>query len=344
MTDRIRPVAGLRLGPESGEAAARLVDEATRVRGSAQRAVDLARRISSAPRPGEGRTIELWGLLARIASADLTAARVVEAHLDAVSILAQAGVPGRADAGWGVYAAEAAGLRLEATEDADGWQLTGTKPWCSVAGLLDSALITAHTPAGRRLFSIDLADRGVAVEQGAWFARGLSDLTSGPIHLAAVRAAPVGDTGWYLTRPGFSWGAIGVAACWFGGAVAVAHALLRQTQHRDPDQLALAHIAALDAMIHANRVLLEAAAEEVDAGRAQGDDGRILAARVRAGVARLVEETIHRVGHALGPAPLSLDEEHARRVADLQLYVRQHHAERDDASLGTAVLRAEMQW
>lgn len=44
-----------------------------------------------------------------------------------------------------------------------------------------------------------------------------------------------------------------------------------------------------------------------------------------------------RVGRALGPAPLALEAEHARRVADLQLYVRQHHAERDQASLGEAV-------
>ncbi|KZX22513.1 hypothetical protein ACH61_00279 [Rathayibacter tanaceti] len=45
-----------------------------------------------------------------------------------------------------------------------------------------------------------------------------------------------------------------------------------------------------------------------------------------------------RAGRALGPAPLALDAEHSKRVADLTLYVRQHHAERDDAALGRAVL------
>src|SRR4249919_1622082 len=38
--------------------------------------------------------------------------------------------------------------------------------------------------------------------------------------------------------------------------------------------------------------------------------------------------------HTLGPAPLAFDETHARRVADLEIYVRQHHAERDLADLG----------
>jgi hypothetical protein len=43
-------------------------------------------------------------------------------------------------------------------------------------------------------------------------------------------------------------------------------------------------------------------------------------------------------GQALGPGPLAFDEDHARRVADLTLYIRQHHAARDDAALGRLVL------
>ena len=36
--------------------------------------------------------------------------------------------------------------------------------------------------------------------------------------------------------------------------------------------------------------------------------------------------------------PLTSDETHARRVADLGVYVRQHHAERDLAAIGAATL------
>jgi len=42
-----------------------------------------------------------------------------------------------------------------------------------------------------------------------------------------------------------------------------------------------------------------------------------------------------------GPGPLATDEDHARRVADLELYLRQWHAERDQAALGEDVLRAD---
>jgi len=47
-----------------------------------------------------------------------------------------------------------------------------------------------------------------------------------------------------------------------------------------------------------------------------------------------------RAGRALGPAPLALDAAHAKRVADLSLYVRQYHSERDQESLGHALLEA----
>jgi len=47
-----------------------------------------------------------------------------------------------------------------------------------------------------------------------------------------------------------------------------------------------------------------------------------------------VDETISRTARALGPAPLCQDEEHAQRVADLTIYVRQSHAERDLEQLG----------
>jgi hypothetical protein len=48
------------------------------------------------------------------------------------------------------------------------------------------------------------------------------------------------------------------------------------------------------------------------------------------------------VGRALGAAPLGHDADHARNVADLTVYIRQHHAERDFEALGRAV--AQQEW
>ena len=51
-----------------------------------------------------------------------------------------------------------------------------------------------------------------------------------------------------------------------------------------------------------------------------------------------------RVGRALGAGPLGHDEAHGRRVADLTVYLRQHHAERDLAQLGALVAERGPAW
>ncbi len=327
---------------------AALAVEAEGVAGDATAALALASRLSqTAPSPGAGETLRLWGLLATLGAADLTAARVVEAHLDALSILEQAATDHPSGRTWGVFAAEAAGVRLDAVRRGDlggddGWTLTGTKPWCSLAGRLDCALVTAHTPGERRrLFQVDLRAPGVEVHLDGWRSRGLVDVESGPVRFDGVAAQPVGADGWYLSRPGFAWGGMGVAACWYGGAVGLGRALLRAAERREPDQLALLHIGTVDAALASARAVLEAAAADVDSGAAEGESGSRLALRVRRVVAAAAEQVISTVGHALGPAPLTFDEDHARRVADLTVYLRQEHAERDAAALGRSVLASQ---
>ncbi|SKB03051.1 hypothetical protein SAMN06295879_3643 [Agreia bicolorata] len=318
--------------------------KAAEVAGDPQRAVDLALSIcNDAPLPGSGETPALFELFRALGRADLNAARVVEAHLDARAILAEAGLEPQAGA-WGVFAAEGPRVRLDARESDGGFRLSGTKPWCSMAHLLDRALVTAHTADGhRRLFDVDLRADGVTARSGEWVALGLQGVPSGAVDFDDVVAAPVGADDWYLDRPGFAWGGIGVAACWLGGAEGLAHRMLSgaRSANREPDQIALMHLGAVDAGLFAARVTLDNAGRSIDERTAEGVDGRILAARVRIVVATVVEDVLRRVAHSLGPAPLALEAEHARRVADLELYVRQHHAERDEASLGRRILSEE---
>lgn len=311
-------------------------------------ALRTARRLGDVlPAPGSGQTARLWEAMAGCAAADLTLARVLEPHLDALHILGQAAaaavpVPAGTDGTWGVFAAEGPGTRLEATRSGRRWVLRGRKPWCSLAGHLDRALVTAWISAAERgLFAVDLRAPGVRVVPDVpWVARGLRAIDSGPVDFDEVSAEPVGAAGWYLTRPGFAWGGMGVAAVWFGGALAVADRLVPRGP-RPPDQLALAHLGAADAAVHAARCVLRAAAADIDAGRAAGAAGAMLALRVRTIVAQCAEEVLRLADHGLGPGPLATQEEHAARVADLHLYVRQWHAERDHAALGAAVLDQE---
>ena len=326
---------------------------AEQVAGRSDPALELARGIGSrVPLPGAGHTRARWELLAGLSAVDLTAGRVAEAHLDALAILAEAAAAGpqRSEIGagsqstWGVFAAEGSGVTVTARAVGSGWLLSGVKPWCSLADRLDRALITAHVPGGRRLFAVPLRIPSVTVDADSWVSRGLADVPSAPITLDDAPAAAVGETGWYLERPGFAWGGLGVAACWFGGALGLARSLHRTLRRRDCDQIGSLHLGAVDAALFRSRAALDAAAGAVDDGRASGPDGVRWASRVREVVATSAEEILTRVGHALGPAPLALDADHARRVADLTVYLRQHHAERDQAALGRSILDEESPW
>ncbi|MDT5392181.1 MAG: hypothetical protein QOE04_5822, partial [Mycobacterium sp.] len=88
----------------------------------------------------------------------------------------------------------------------------------------------------------------------------------------------------------------------------------------------------------AAEAILACAANYIDA-QLPDDRAELIARRVRAVVEHAVDEAITRTGRALGPAPLALDIKHAQRVADLTMYVRQSHAERDLAALGRAAAR-----
>ena len=297
--------------------------------------------------PGAGRTARRWHLLRTLARWDVAVGRLVEAHLDATAILAELGGapaagPARADRVWAVWAAEPPDGPVVARQDADGWTLTGRKPWCSAAAFATDALVTARAGDDRRLFAVDVAAARAAgrarTSPGGWAAAGMAQTSTWPLDLDGVPATPVGGVRGYLDRPGFWHGAAGVAACWLGGADAVLAPLVARAVSGRLDPHGLAHLGAADAAVHAAAALLDTVAARVDAdpldaaGTAQVD-----ARRVRAAVEHAATTALDRTGRALGAAPLCLDAGHARAVEDLTVYLRQSHAERDLEALGTLV-------
>lgn len=289
-----------------------------------------------------------WELLASVAARDVAAARVLEPHLDALGILDEAAaagfeVPGERGCSWGVFAAEAPGTRLRARREGGAWRLHGTKPWCSLAADLTHALVTAWVDdEQRQLFALDLRDPAVTARTGPWHARGLERVISAPIDVDGAVAVPVGDPGWYLRRPGFAHGGAGVAACWWGGAVPLRSALAEAARADRADQLSRVHLGRADVALWAARAVLVETATVFAAGPSASEGLR--AARARTVVADAVETTLAEAAHALGPLPLVADEAHARRVADLRVYVRQHHAERDLATIGGDVAKGAAEW
>jgi len=314
-------------------------------------AADFAAAVESGrldlPLPGSGRTWERWVVLADLAGEDLSLARLSEGHVDALAILAELGA-GAPPAGsrWGVWAAQPPGPGLSASPAAGGWRLDGIKRYCSGAHACTHALVTAAAPDGNRLFAVGTT--GLAPVAGTWPATGMAASDTLDVEFTDVLGEPVGGPGDYTGRPGFAHGGAGVAACWYGGARGVGQTLLTAAAKRDVAPVsphALAHLGAVDVALHTARDALARAAAEIDADQADREqDGWRRALRVRALVEATATEVMARVGRALGAGPLCHDEAHARRVADLTVYLRQHHAEKDLAELGTLAAEAGASW
>jgi alkylation response protein AidB-like acyl-CoA dehydrogenase len=298
------------------------------------------------PRPGQGRTRVRWAALAALAEADLSLVRLGEGHADAVAILDElGGPPPPPHSRWGVWAAMPPGPSLSAELRGGTWRLDGTKQYCSGARACTHVLVTADTADGTRLFAVRTAEDGVRPLPGTWPAVGMAGSDTLDVRFASVPAEPVGPPGGYTARPGFSHGGGGVAACWYGGARGVARPLLAAARDRDIGPHAFAHLGAVDIGLRSALAALDEAADEIDddpLDRKGTAARRTL--RVRTLVESVASDVLNRVGRALGAGPLGHDADHARRTADLAVYLRQHHAERDLEQLGRLVAKGGSNW
>ena len=267
---------------------------------------------------------------------DLSLARLIEGHMDAVTILADAGRRPREKALYGVWASESP-ERLQLREHAHGLSLTGPKRFCSGAPLLDMALITAWSGERRWLVEVPL-ERGARLkvvdrwETPALRATATCDVTFEDLPLPTE--SRLGDGDWYFARPGFWHGALAPAACWAGGAMALRDALARHAQPRDDTHLHV-HLGAMDAWCWTMRACFQEALREMRGKDEEpSEPARRRALRIRHLVERGCVEILDRFGRATGPRLLAFDRHAAHQAMDLTLYIRQCHAERDLETLG----------
>ncbi|SPO55619.1 Acyl-CoA dehydrogenase [Pseudomonas sp. JV551A1] len=287
------------------------------------------------PLPGQGNTLRRWQTLARVAGCDLALAKLYEGHTDALAILAECAAAHHAAEGiWGVWAAEPPDARAFIVDrEGDQVRLKGRKAWCSGALQIDRALVTAWDQHDQpQLVAIELShpSQGLAIER--WQAIGMATTASVEIEFNHTPGIAIGRPGQYLSRPGFWHGGAGIAACWYGAAEALADYLREHCRNPRPDPHADAHLGAVDAALYGARAALRECAAWID--RQPGADASFEVRRTRAQVEQAVEQVIHHVGRALGASPFCRDNHFARLSADLPVFLRQSHAERDLAALG----------
>ena len=295
------------------------------------------------PAPAGGATLERWRMLAAVARHDLSLAKLFEGHTDALAILEELGHPvGSKRRVWGVWAAESpqGRARLAEPPKAPRPTLAGAKFWCSGAATATHGLLTAWIDGEPlpQLVSVEIAQPGVHVDSGAWQAVGMAGSASLDVRFDAAIAEPVGKPGQYLSRPGFWQGGAGVAACWFGGAQAVADALYRAVQAAGADarntDFRKAACGKVDLELRSTAALLREVAGWIDSHPQA--DAQAQALRARLAAERCARMVLDEVGRTLGATPFCRDAGFARVAADLPVFVRQSHAERDFAALGQA--------
>ncbi|KPM62658.1 MULTISPECIES: hypothetical protein [Pseudomonas] len=286
------------------------------------------------PLPGQGCTLERWRALARIAGCDLSLAKLYEGHTDALAILAECGAAQQAgNSIWGVWAAEPPDARAYIVErDGERVRLQGRKAWCSGALQIDRALLTAWEDDQPQLVAIELPHPSQRILAEHWQAVGMAATSSVVIEFDGSPGLAIGSPGQYLSRPGFWQGGAGIAACWYGAAEALAGYLHEQCRKPRRDPHADAHLGAVDAALYGARAALHECATWIDLH--PQDDASFQVRRTRAQVEQAVEQVIQHAGRALGATPFCCSSHFARLSADLPVYIRQSHAERDLAELG----------
>ena len=292
--------------------------------GAAVALARLAPALADLPLLASGQSTARLAGLAAVTGVDVTLGRLAEAHADALAILSELGGPPPQPAQrWAVWAAEGPAATLEAHPDGGRLAAPGSE-----AVVLGCLLLQPRARHRRRRGRTRAVRRQLDTPQavalpGTWQAVGLSGtateevcFTSAtlfrsvrPARTSRGPASGTGPSGW--PPPG-------------GAARSASRA--RCMRKVSPPH-ALAHLGAVETSLQACAALLRDAAATIDVDPQQIGERHALT--VRSAVEAAADDVI-----SLGPAPLSQDRAHARRVSSLALYVRQSHAERDLARLG----------
>jgi hypothetical protein len=294
------------------------------------------------PLPGSGETWRRFSSLARWAAEDLSTGRLCEGHADSIAILLEAGLKPRDGATYGVWAARSSVGGTFAERVPGGWRLQGSKSFCSGSGIVERALVSADSSEGYLMFDIAVEEHVTAVVPNSWPAVGMADSKSETLEFGGPVISEdflVGGPEFYTSRPGFWFGAAGVAACWYGGAVGLLNALT-DGFGPEPSDHVMADVGEAVVAVETMRNVLHNVADAIDEDPL--DVGR--RAHFHALIARQVvhdsaEKVLARVASAGGARPLCLDPDQARRAADLYVYLSQHHGRVDAAELGRITTR-----
>ena len=281
--------------------------------GPAVRAV-LGAGLPEGPRP-------LAAALVAVAEADLSVARLVEGHVNALRLLELFGgapLPGLV---YGVWGADA-----QPPVSSDGNRLSGAKRYASGLGIVDQAVVTVGAGAACRLALVDVTDPD-RHRLDAWNMTGMQDTVSGEIDLTGLSAVWLGGPGDYFREPHFLGGVWRIAALQLGGTLGLlgaARDVLRARGHLEAEAQ-VARLGPLAGRAMAAFGLVERAARMAEGpeGRTDPDRAVMLSLQGRLLTEELAQDTVAAVERSVGLTHFESGAETGRRARDLATYCRQ---------------------
>lgn len=237
------------------------------------------------------------------------------------------------DVWYGVWASRSQQTGLRAESGPDGLRVEGTLRFASGAGVLDRALIPVWLPDGRHLL-LDLDVTDLPVDPTVWRTGAMQASRTYELTVADLRVGQesvVGEPDFYLGRPGFFPGGVGVAACWAGGAARVLDLL--RARHPHPTLVQQLRLGRMRTELIAAVAAARSAADVLD-WQDPSTDLQQVATEARAVTAEAIRRLLAEARLVTGPAGLALDDGISHAVPDLELYVLQQNSDGDAALLG----------
>jgi alkylation response protein AidB-like acyl-CoA dehydrogenase len=269
-------------------------------------------------------------LLRLLGCANIALGRLIEAHVNALLLIARYGHreilraaardvrAGHIFALW-VTDSSADRLRLEA-----GW-LEGCKEFCSGAGHVRRAVVTARDEEGRTRLAVARLEQDVTTTALAGAMQGVRAAATGQVRFSGAAATPFGRPGDYLREPLFSTGAWRASAVASGGLMALVAEARRQLVQRgragDPHQQA--RMGQTFIAEETARLWLEAAAARAETMEGTAADNVAYVNFARLAVERACLDAMALVQRCIGVAAFQIGNPIERICRDLNTYLRQ---------------------
>jgi alkylation response protein AidB-like acyl-CoA dehydrogenase len=296
----------------------------------------------SAPLPRHGRdrnvaTDLLVSLLTLIGSGNLSVGRLFEAHVNALHLLQRYGTGDQRSAArqaaergelHALWVTDPADNALHLISIRDRWTMAGAKTFCSGAGHVAHAIVTAATENGESQMLILPMGQGERAERLPGQLQGMRSAVTGMVDFTGVELghdAFLGCPGDYLREPDFSCGAWRASAVALGGLRALLDVTISDLRTRgridDPNQLARVG----QAMIarETSRLWVRNAARIAEDPRAEPSETVAYVGLARLAVETACLDVIRLVQRSLGLASFRQGHPAERICRDLGTYLRQ---------------------